>query len=113
MSTIKFDDWRNTDNTLNGKIRAWVNTSTSIGIGGGLNVSSITDAGTGVFNMNFANAMPDTNFVVLFGGSNDGSTNVGIVTSTTSLKTVNSIRVNSNSVAAPAEIGGLSVAIVR
>jgi len=46
--------------------RAWVNIdgTGTVGINASGNVSSITDAATGVFTVNFTNAMPDTNFVI-------------------------------------------------
>ena len=47
-------------------VRAWVNIdgTGTVGINASGNVSSITDVATGVFAVNFASAMPDTNFVV-------------------------------------------------
>ena len=52
--------------------RAWVNFDASSGtpsIRGSGNVSSITDNGTGDFTVNFSNAMPDRNYVVLTEGN--------------------------------------------
>jgi hypothetical protein len=52
--------------------RAWVNFDASSGtpsIRGSGNVSSITDNGTGDFTVNFTNAMPDRNYVVLTEGN--------------------------------------------
>lgn len=67
MSTLKFNQWLNSDNTENYKCRAWVNfngTGTpSIRASG--NVSSITDDGVGSYLVNFATAMPDTNYAVI------------------------------------------------
>ena len=47
-------------------VRAWVNIdgTGTVGINASGNVSSITDAATGVFTVNFASTMPDTNFSV-------------------------------------------------
>ena len=43
--------------------RAWVNfNGTDNSIRGSYNVSSITDTGTGIYSINFTNAMPDTNY---------------------------------------------------
>lgn len=47
-------------------VRAWVSIdgTGTVGINASGNVSSITDAGTGIYTVNFATAMPDTNFSV-------------------------------------------------
>jgi len=47
-------------------VRAWVNIdgTGTVGINASGNVSSITDAATGVYTVNFTNAMPDTNFAI-------------------------------------------------
>jgi len=47
-------------------VRAWVNIdgTGTVGINASGNVSSITDVSTGIFTVNFASAMPDTNFSV-------------------------------------------------
>lgn len=44
--------------------RAWVNFNGqgTVAIRASFNVSSITDVGTGLYRVNFANAMPDENF---------------------------------------------------
>lgn len=59
--------------------RAWVNFNGSgtVAIRAAVNVSSITDVGTGNYAVNFTTAMPDTNYAaVLVGQQNDGgSTN--------------------------------------
>jgi len=50
--------------------RAWVNfngTST-VAIRGSGNVSSITDNGTGIYTVNFTNAMPDANYAIMVSG---------------------------------------------
>ena len=61
---VKFDKWVNDDNSENYKCRAWVNFNgigtVAIRASGG--VSSITDNGTGSYNVNFTTAMPDTNY---------------------------------------------------
>lgn len=65
--------------------RAWVNfngTST-VSIRASFNVSSITDNGTGNYTINFTSALPDTNYAVGLGGSQDAftsSTNTNIGT---------------------------------
>jgi len=47
-------------------VRAWVNIdgTGTVGINASGNVSSITDVATGIYTVNFASAMPDTNFSV-------------------------------------------------
>lgn len=57
--------------------RAWVNfngTGTVAIIGSG-NVSSITDNGSGTYTINFATAMPDTNYAATYGSSSNATTN--------------------------------------
>jgi hypothetical protein len=44
--------------------RAWLNGNGSSGINGSGNVSSVTDTGVGAITVNFATAMPDTNYAV-------------------------------------------------
>lgn len=52
--------------------RAWVNFSGTgtVAIRGSGNVSSITDNGTGIYTVNFTNAMPDVNYCAVLGGEN-------------------------------------------
>lgn len=55
--------------------RAWVNFNGSgtVAIRAAVNVSSITDNGTGDYTINFTTAMPDANYAaVLVGQQNDG-----------------------------------------
>jgi len=57
--------------------RAWVNFNGSgtVSIRGSGNVTSITDDGTGLYTINFTNAMPDTNYtVVMCNNTNNGGT---------------------------------------
>jgi hypothetical protein len=52
---------------ITSEVKAWVNfngTGTPA-IRGSLNVSSITDGGTGIFTINYTNALADTNYVVV------------------------------------------------
>jgi hypothetical protein len=63
--------------------RAWVNFNGSgtVAIRASGNVTSITDNGTGDYTVNFTNAMPDANYVVLglgYAGTGDNSTLRGI-----------------------------------
>ena len=52
--------------------RAWVNFNGTgtVAIRASGNVSSITDNGTGLYTVNFTNAMPDANYCVALGGDN-------------------------------------------
>jgi hypothetical protein len=69
MSTIKVDTIKNTSNVEVYTAKAWVNFdgtgSPSIRASG--NVTSIVDEATGVYTVNFTNAMTDTNYAVSFG----------------------------------------------
>ena len=51
-------------NVINGSAKAWVNFNGTgtVAIRGSFNVDSITDIGTGEYNINFINAMPDANY---------------------------------------------------
>ena len=70
--------------------RAWVNFNGqgTVAIRASGNVSSITDHGAGDYTVNFANAMPDTNYAVVAGSRNIASNssvsnNIEVVTPTT------------------------------
>ena len=67
MSTAKFSTWLNPDGTENYKCRAWVNFNGTgtVAIRAAGNVTSITDAGTGDYTVNFTTAMPDANYCPL------------------------------------------------
>jgi lipocalin len=71
MSTLKYNQWLNTDNTENYKCRAWVNFNGTgtVAIRASGNVSSITDNGTGDYTVNFTAAMSDANYAL--SGSGD------------------------------------------
>lgn len=64
MSTLKFNQWLNPDNTENYKCRAWVNFNGTgtVAIRAAGNVSSITDISTGVYRVNFTMPLPDANY---------------------------------------------------
>lgn len=59
--------------------RAWVNFNGTgtVAIRGSGNVTSITDAGTGNYIINFTTAMPDTNYAFAGAGSAGGAMNAG------------------------------------
>ena len=50
-----------------GQVRAWVNFNGTgaVAIRGSMNVSSVTDNGTGDYTVNLTTAMPDTNYAVM------------------------------------------------
>jgi hypothetical protein len=76
MSTLKFNQWLNTDNTENYKCRAWVNFNGTgtVAIRASNNVSSITDNGTGDYTVNFTTAVVDANYSVAgFANSSNNS----------------------------------------
>ena len=58
---------------VNSPVKAWVNFdgTGTVAIRESFNVSSITDNGTGDYTVNFATALPDTNYVI--GGSSGGA----------------------------------------
>jgi hypothetical protein len=68
MSTLRVTTVTNPSGgqpTIAGLARAWVNFdgTGTVAIRASLNVSSITDVGTGQYTINFTTAMPDTNYV--------------------------------------------------
>lgn len=60
------------DTVINGSAKAWVNFNGAgtVAIRAAFNVSSITDVSTGNWTVNFANALPDSNYASV--GTNDG-----------------------------------------
>ncbi len=95
MSTVKVDTIKTTGNVEVYTYKAWVNFNGTgtVAIRGSGNVSSITDAATGVYIVNFTNAMPDTNYAVSFGAKENvnGANLFGRLSSgmnTTDLRTV-------------------------
>lgn len=82
MSTLRVNTIQNASGgsaiDVPGAAKAWVNFNGTgtVAIRGSLNVSSITDNGVGSYNVNFATAMPDTNYAVTLGagdGTSSGS----------------------------------------
>ena len=61
-SVIRGND--NFDSAGGAAMKAWVNFNGTgtVAIRAQYNVSSITDGGTGIYTVNFTNAMPDTNY---------------------------------------------------
>lgn len=84
MSTIKANQWLNSDGTENYKCRAWVNFNGTgtVAIRASGNVSSITDNGTGDWTVNFTNALADANYSVSISGKLDDTNGDGNVPGT-------------------------------
>ncbi len=96
MSTIKFDTWRNSDNTENGKVRALVNFNGTgtVAIRRAINVSSITDNGVGDYTINFTSALPSADYCVGACGDNSGaSAFLSFLRTNAALPTTTSVRV--------------------
>jgi hypothetical protein len=80
MSTLRVNTIQNSGGTgspaINGLARAWVNFNGTgtVAIRASLNVSSITDNGTGDYTVNFTAALSDTNYSALV---STGSTTLG------------------------------------
>lgn len=70
MSTLRVntiqDSTGSSSPAINGLARAWVNFNGTgtVAIRASLNVSSITDNGTGDYSLNFTTAMPDANYSI-------------------------------------------------
>jgi len=87
-----------TGGTENAGIVAWANfngsaTSGSATLRASFNVTSITIGGTGIYTINFTNALPDANYAILGSGSNTTGDGTCIVQSTTT-NTTTSCTVN-------------------
>ena len=94
MSTIKVDTIKNTSNVEVYTCKAWVNFDGTTNTGGSCtirasgNVSSVTDNGTGNYNINFTTAMSDANYSAVTNDNYVGSINHGTTFSTTSYQVV-------------------------
>ena len=63
-----------TATVVNGSAKAWVNFNGTgtVAIRDSFNTASITDNGTGRFDMNFSNAMANTNYAAITSGGSSG-----------------------------------------
>jgi len=114
MSTIKANTLSNvagtqsisTDRVAQGTAAAWVNFNGTgtVAIRAQYNVSSITDAGTGIYVVTFTNNFADANFAAVSATSNDS-------TIRTDDYRAEQVRVVTNSAAADAQV--VSVAVFR
>ena len=82
MSTLRVNSLLNAAGTdtpaIDGLAKAWVkfNGTGTVAISGSFNVSTITDLGNGHYQVNFTNAMPDTNYaVVMYNNANSTTSN--------------------------------------
>jgi hypothetical protein len=95
--------------------RAWVNFDGTTNVGGFCtirgsgNVTSVADNGTGLYTLNFTNAMPDTNYCYVFGNNNPDRAGALVSRSTTTFQLEQwTIETNTR-----ADISDISVAIFR
>lgn len=63
------------ETVINGSAKAWVvfNGTGTVAIVGSFNVSSITDNGVGLYQVNFTNALTDANFSTVITGGGQGA----------------------------------------
>jgi len=68
-----------TQNLVQGLMKAWINFNGSgtIAIRDSFNITSITDNGTGDYDVTIANDMANANYATLFGGGEGGDANSG------------------------------------
>ena len=106
MSTIKADNIAtlagvstSMANAVNGSAKAWVNFNGTgtVAIRRAFNVSSITDNGTGLYTVNFTNAMVDTSYAITGTTMNNGQMGVqirGSYNTTPTLYTTSAVSIN-------------------
>lgn len=78
MSTAKFDTWQKGDGTRTyAPVHTWVNFNGTgtVTIRASLNVTSITDNGTGDYTINFTTALANTNYTTTTFGTRDTTGN--------------------------------------
>jgi hypothetical protein len=102
--------------TSTGVCKAWVNFNGTgtVAIRASYNVSSITDNGTGAYTVNFATALVDANYSVVYGAAHDGFTD-GVVWSGFATYATSGIGIStgSSSTGSFADLKVVSVAIFR
>jgi len=113
-SVIRGDD--NFDSQYGAALKAWVNFNGAgtVAIREALNVSSITDNGTGSFTLNFANAMPDTDYAVIGSALLAGNATL-LVPEFSGTKTVNGVNINTMNAGSGGALDAttISVAVLR
>jgi hypothetical protein len=103
-------------NCIQGSAKAWVSwVGTSGTINASYNVSSVTRSGTGVYTLNFTNALSDANYAVAGWGRYTSSTNRIIVcaTSASSTLTTTQLGILVGDYSSPLDVQTVSVAVFR
>lgn len=99
MSTLKVNAIQDTAGVERYMARAWVNFNGTgtVAIRASGNVTSITDNGTGDYTLNFTNALPDANYVAVFGGGAQAPSTNAFITeqNDTVLRTTTQLRIYS------------------
>ncbi len=100
--------------------RAWVNFNGTTNVGGfctiraSFNVTTVADNGTGVYTINFTNAMPDTNFAMVgTSGALSPASGFSITMGNNTYTTSSAQVYTTNNVAAVADNAVVSVAFFR
>ena len=90
MSTIKVDTIKDTNNVEVYTAKAWVNFdgTGTVAIRESGNVSSITDNGTGNYDVNFTTAMSDANYSTVCGGYGGNSCTIGNPPTTSAVQVI-------------------------
>lgn len=104
------------DEVAPGLCKAWVNFNGTgtVAIRAAFNVSSITDNGTGIYTVNFTQALPDTNFTMLAtSGALSPASGFSIAMGNATLTTSSVQIYTTNNVAANADQAFVGVAIFR
>ena len=114
-NTLKFNSGFGSAGTAYG-VRVWANINqTTDAIRDSGNVSSVSDEGTALYKINFSNAMPDTNYVLLGTASNENNL-VGIEGSPPSTYTTSAVEVrifDASNISQELTNGILNIAVIR
>lgn len=125
MSTLKTNTLSNVagtastaiENAINGSAKAWVNFNGTgtVAIRASYNVSSITDQGTGVYRVNFTNALQDANYSQVTMAGTSGTGGVATIAPYGFTNTINACNVTTFNTAYSAliDIDVINVAIFR
>lgn len=121
MSTLRVNNITDTSGgssslSVPGAAKAWVNFNGTgtVAIRAQLNVSSITDNGTGDYTVNFSSALTDANYAATALGSRQANTGPWIVTQEGTAPTTSAVRVrNRNGSMNLEDCEGLNVSIFR
>ena len=115
MSTLKTNTIKNTDDVEMYLAKAWVNFNGTgtVAIRAAGNVSSITDlGGSGLYRINFTNAIPNANYAVCFGQGWNGTRENGYQNmTTTTIEVVTGYTSNTSGGGTGADNDSTSIAI--